>query len=813
MEILARDVRYALRLLARSPGVTAAALVALALGTGVNTALFSIVNTVLLRPLPFPDAHQLLQVWRTELPRLQFGSVSFPRYVDWRSRNRVFQESGAWVPRAMTMTGREQPERVVGARASASLFRTLEVPPVAGRYFTDDEDRPGGARVAVLGENFWARRFGREPGVLGSSITLDGTPHVIVGIAPAILTEMWRVDAWTPLAMEVDQTRRGANELLFVGRLKDGMSRADALIGLDELAREMQRDYPGSDSYGFYTLTLQEVLTRGPAQALWILLGATAVVLLIACANVANLLLARAVVRQREMAVRTALGAPGWRLIRQLLTEGMLLGLIGGALGLGLALLLLKLFAVVAPPSFPRLGAIGLDARVLAFATLVATMTGVLAGTIPALQASRTAPADTLRDSTARGATSGRVRGISRVIVASEIALAVVLVAAAGLTVFSLQRLSRQDLGIDGQNVLTFSVNLPPPDTDGGPLETVFSRVVDFVQAFEGRLATLPGVRAVGAINMLPIASTGMNSPVRLPDRILRPEESPLAEFRTVTPGYFGAMGIPVLAGRGIEARDRVTGPPVAVINETLAAQLWPGQPLDAIVGRRIGSGWDEKGDGVPFWREIVGVSRDVRSRRPDQPPDAEIYVPHAQFSTPTMIYVLRAAGPPEALAPVVRSALADMDPDLPMASIRRFDEVVAQATRNSQLYSALTAIFGLLAAALAVVGIYSVMSYSVAQRTRELAIRTALGASSEGVVGLVLREGLWLSAIGIAVGLAASAGASQLMRSLLYQVSPTDPLVLALTSAGVAAAAGAGVLVPAVRASRVDPAAVLRGE
>ncbi len=813
METFAQDVRYALRLLIRSPGVTAAALIALALGTGVNTALFSIVNTVLLRPLPFPDAHQLLQVWRTELPRLQYGSVSFPRYVDWRSRNRVFQESGAWRPGALTMTGREQPERVAGGRATASFFRTLAAPPAAGRYFSDDEDRPGGAKVVVLGEPFWARRFGRDPGVVGSTITLDGSPHVVVGIAPAIFTELWRVEAWTPLAMEVDQTQRGANALLFVGRLEDGMTAEEAQAGLRELAAEMERGYPGTDFYGFYTLTLQEVLTRGPGQALWILLGATGVVLLIACANVANLLLARAVVRQREMAVRTALGAARWRLTRQLLTEALLLGAIGGALGLGLAAGLLHLFAIIAPPSFPRLAAIGLDLRVLGFATFVATATGVLAGVIPALHTTGAAPADTLRDSTARGATSGRVRRLSRALVASEIALAVVLVSMAGLTVLSLQRLSRQDLGLDAHGVLTFSVNLPGPATDSGAVDTVVPRTVDFVHAFETRLSALPGVNAVGAIHMLPIASTGMNSPVRVPGQVIRPEESPLAEFRAVTPGYFGAMGIPVLAGRGIDPRDRSNTTPVAVINETLATALWPGQPLHAIVGRQIGSGFDEKGNGAPAWRQIVGVSRDVRSRRPDQPPDAELYVPHAQYSMPTMVYAIRAEGQPEALVPAIRRVLAEMDPNLPLASVRRFDDVVAQATRNPRLYSVLTGVFGLLAAMLAVVGIYSVMSYSVAQRRRELAIRSALGASREGVVALVMREGVWLSAIGIGIGLLGVAGASQVMRTLLYGVSPMDPVVLSLASAGIAAAAAAGVLVPAIRAARVHPATSLRSE
>ncbi|HUE89376.1 MAG TPA: ABC transporter permease [Vicinamibacterales bacterium] len=801
MDRLWQDIRYGTRLLIRFHGVTAAALLALALGTGVNIALFSIVNTVLLTPLPFPDADELVQVWRTELPRLQFGSASHPRYVDWRARNRVFEEMGAYSPAALTLTGRDAPERIGGGRATASFFRTLAAPPILGRYTADDEDTPGGPKVIVLGEQYWQRRFASDRDLLGQTLVIDGGPHTVIGIAPAAYTETWRADAWVPLARAVDQSTRGSNFLVVVGRLKEGFTIDHAQTGLSELAAEMSRDHP-NDRYGFFTMSLHDVLTRGPRQALWILLGATGLVLLIACANVANLILVRAVTRQREIAVRTALGAGHGRIVRQLVTETVLLALVGGMLGVGLAAGLLRIFALVAPANFPRLTAISLDGRVLAFSLMVAALTGLIAAVIPALHAARAQPSDALREGS-RGATAGRARTMSRLLVVGEIAMAVMLVAAAGLTIRSLQELIRQDLGLNTRGVLTFTVGI----TDARQNDT--DTLARFFDALESRIRALPGVESAGAINMLPIAQTGMNAPVRVPERVIPPEESPLAELRIATPGYFDATGIPVLAGRLPDARDLATGPPVVAINETLARELWPGEPPSAIIGRRLASGFDRD----DTWREVVGITRDVRSRRPDAPPDSELYVPFVQFPVSSLAFTVRTAGSPESLVPAIRSELAQLDPMLPMASVRTFDEVIAAATRNSRLYSVLTTLFGILAAALAIVGIYSVMSYTVAQRTRELAIRSALGASHGGLLRLVLREGFVMSAVGIAAGLAGAFGASQLIRALLYQVSPTDPFVFTLTAVAVAAAAALGYLVPAFRASGVEPAVALRAE
>ena len=801
MERSWQDIRYGVRLLIRFPGVTGAALLALALGTGVNTALFTIVNTVLLTPLPFPDADELVQVWRTELPRLQFGSASHPRYLDWRARNRVFDEMGAYSPGGLTLTGREAPERIGGGRATASFFRTLAAPPILGRYFTDDEDVPGGPKVIVLGEQYWQRRFARDPTLLGQTLTIDGERHTVIGIAPAAYTEMWRVDAWVPLARAVDQNTRGSNFLVVVARLSDGLAIDQAQAGLSELATEMTRDYP-DDRYGFLTMSLHEVLTRGPRQALWILLGATGLVLLIACANVANLILVRAVTRQREIAVRTALGAGHGLIVRQLVTETMLLAIVGGMLGVGLAAGLLRIFALAAPANFPRLSAISLDGRVLAFSLAVAALSGLIAAVVPALHAARSQPSDALREGS-RGATAGRARMMSRLLVMGEIAMAVMLVAAAGLTIRSLKELMQQDLGLNPHGVLTFTVGI----TDARQNDS--DALTRFFDDLESRIRELPGVESAGAINMLPIAQTGFNGPVRVPERIIPPEESPLAEGRVVTPGYFATVDVQLIAGRLPSAEHHAEAPPVIVVNQTLARELWPGVPPAAVVGRRMATGLERAGN----WREVIGVVRDVRSRRPDAPPDAEAYAPYAQAPVPSLAFTVRSAGSPEALVPAIRAQLGQLDPTLPMASVRTFDEVIAAATRNSRLYSVLTAIFGILAASLAIVGIYSLMSYTVAQRTRELAIRAALGASHRGLLRLVLREGFIMSAVGIAAGLAGAFGASQLIRALLYQVSPTDPFIFTLTAVAVAGAAVLGYLIPAFRASRVEPAVALRSE
>jgi putative ABC transport system permease protein len=796
-----RDLRQGFRLLFRAPGFAVTAILTLALGIGATTALFTVVNAVLLEPLPFPDSNRLIQVWRSELPALTYGSASYPRYLDWRSHQRVFTDLGSWSPRGFTIAGAEGPERVAGAMASASFFTVVGAPPVIGRYFDDDDDRRGAAKVAVISEGLWHRRYQGSPAALGASALIDGEPHTIVGVAPAGFTEVWRQDLWIPVGQVADPTNRGSNFLLSFGKLRDGMSLDGARRGLQDLAAQMSREH-AIDKYTFTARPVHEVITENVTRGLSLLLGATGLLLLIACTNVANLLLARSVVRERELAVRASLGAGRRRLFGQVMGETIALGVMGSVVGIALAWALLRVFVTLAPVNFPRLAAITLDTRVLLFSLVVAVVAGLVAGLAPAIHLLRSDLNAVIRSGGNRGATAGRARAASRLLVISEVALALALVTTAGLMVKSLLRLQAQDLGFMKSAVLTFGVGLPPFVASGS--EAVWR----FQSQFAERVRALPGVREVSAINMLPIASTGSNGPVRRADQVDEREGVQVTEYRVVMDGYFTTMGIPVLAGRSHDQRDRLGMPRVVLVNEALASRLWPGRDLSAVLGQHV-----RLGGTTGETNEVVGVVANIRSRRPDAPPDPEVYIPFNQLPSPSLTYVVRAEGDPAALTGQIRGTLAQMTPHVALAAVRTLDEVVANATRTSGLLSWLSVLFGVLAAALAILGIYSVMSYTVAQRERELAIRAAVGATRASLLSMVLREGLILSGAGIAAGALLAFAASGVLRSLLYQVSATDPIVFAASAVGLAAIALAGYLVPAARASRVEPVVALRSE
>jgi putative ABC transport system permease protein len=803
MSAILRHARYHLRTLARTPGFAVTAVLTLALGIGATTALFTVVNAVLLQPLPFPDSTRLVRIWRSELPNLTFGAASLARFADWRSRQQAFTDIGAWSPRGLTMTTSEGPERVNGATGTASLFRVLGAAPVLGRWFSDEEDTPGGNRVALISEGLWQRRFRGSSQVIGTDVILDGEKHTIVGVVPASYGEVFRFDLWVPLAAAPNPAERGNNFLQPVGRLKDGYDLAAARRSMNDMAVLVRRDHP-EDRYTFTLWSLHDVVTDGSVRGLWVLLGATSLLMLIACANVTNLLLARAVVQERDLAIRSSLGAGRSRLLGLVLGETLTLGALGAALGLLLAWMLLRVFVAQAPVNFPRLSAIRLDGTVLLFTTLVAIVAGVVAGLAPALHLLRPDLNGVLRAGATRGATAGRARAASRLLVVSEVALALALVTTAGLMVKSLLNLQSQDLGLTPARVLTFGVGLPPEVAKDA------AAVVRFVETFEDRIRALPGVTHAGAINLLPIQQTGFNSNVSRPDQNVPPETQPIAEMRVVTPTYFDAIGMRIVAGRALDARDRTGATPVVVINEALAAVLWPKLPLSDVVGQRIRTGWDS---GTRA-REVAGIVANVRSRRPDSPPFSEMYAPIAQASSAAMVYVVRSdGGDPATLTAPIRAALAEIDPQLPMSAVRTFDDVVTSSTRTSSLLSWLSALFGGLAAALAILGIYSVMSYTIAQRERELAIRAAVGADRSSLLAMVLREGFLMSAAGIAAGAVIALAASSVLRSLLYGVSATDPGIFVSAALGLAAVAMAGYLVPAARASRVEPVVALRSE
>jgi putative ABC transport system permease protein len=800
MDRLIQDLRYALRTFIRQPVVTVTAIAALALGIGANTAVFSVVYGVLLKPLPYPDPDALIYV-HDSYPAVRFASVGFAKYLALREGNRTLDALGAMAPVGLTLTGAgAEPEQVPGSRVSADLFRTMRVEPLHGRWFAADEDQPGGAPVIVLGHALWARRFGADPRVVGSPITIDGQARTVTGVMPPGFTYPGRTEAWVPLAMSAAPTNT-SNFLRLVGRLRPGTSVEQARADLETVTAAFN-DERGL-TRGIMVWRLHDITVESNRRTLLVLQGAVAFVLLIACANVANLLLARSVARRRELAIRTALGAARWRIVRQLLTESVLLSIVGAGTGLVLAGWLLRLFKALAPATFPRAASLQIDSGVLVFTVAVAVLTGLLFGVAPARRGIRTDPNDALRDASGRGASSASGRGASRTLVVAEVSLAVVLVVGAALMVKSLVRLQRQDTGFRAENVVTFDLNLPRARYETDRIVTAaYERLMEEIR-------TVPGVQAAGAINHVPLVRFGFNGAVVIEGQPQAPsDKTPVVELRVVMPGYFDAMGVPVRAGRGLTAQDTAAGQPVVVINEAMARQFWPGQNP---VGARIRPPFLDTGS---RWFEVVGVVGDVRSWTLRTPPVPECYTPFAQAPVAALSPVIRTGDiPVEAVLPAIRQRIAAIDPALPLVRVQTLTTVIEQAAGDSRLSSVLTTVFALLAAVLATVGIYSVISYSVAQRHREIGIRVALGADSRRITRLVLGEGLLLAGIGVGLGALAAIGLTRTLGTMLYEVSPTDPAVLAGTVGGVVLVALAASYLPARRATRVDPAIALRAE
>jgi putative ABC transport system permease protein len=796
-----RDLRLAFRTLLRAPAFGVTVIVTLALGIGATTALFTVVNAVLLDPLPFPASRQLVQVWRSELPALTYGSASYLRYLDWRQHQRAFSDIGALAPRAVTVSGGDAPERANGAVASASFFKVVGAAPALGTWIRDVDDRPGGERVVVISHGYWTRRFGGAENVIGQTLTIDGQPYSIIGVAPASYAEVFAQDLFLPLTTTAASTNRDSNFLQSFGRMREGGTIDSARRSLSDLAAEMTRQH-AIDKYGFTARPLHEVVTERASEGLWVLLGATSLLLLIACANVANLLLARSVQRQREMAIRASLGGTRARLVGQVCAEAVAIGACASVVGAGLAWGIVRAFIALAPANFPRLGAIAIDWRVLAFAGGVALMTALVAGLAPMWSLLRWDMNTATRGDGGRAITSARARAASRALVIVEMSLAFALVAAAGLLAKSIMRLDAQDLGFTRQPVLTFGVGLPPFAASDN---AAFARVHgDFLT----ELRSLTGITNAAAINLLPIARTGSNGPVRKAEDPNGPGV-PVTEFRCVTDGYFETMDMRLLAGRAIDARDKQGTTPVTVVNEVVATRLFPGVPLAQVVGRGVRIGWL----GGLTVSEVVGVSASVRSRRPDAQPDPEVYVPFAQVPTAAMSYVVRSAGDVSAMTAPIREALGRVAPGVPLATVRTLEDIVSTSTRMSRLISWLSVVFAALAAALAVLGVYSVLSYAVAQRTREFAIRSAVGATRGTLVASVMREGALLSGVGIAGGIGLALLSSGLLSRLLFGVSTRDAFVFGAAAIGLATVAAAGYFIPATRASKADPIGALRGE
>ena len=808
---LLRDLSFAARMLWKSPGFTAVAVMAVALGVGANTTIFSCVNALLLHPFAYETTDRVAMVWERGLNESNSrNSVSPANYADWRGQTKVFEELAAYNSQYFSLNEGEQPERVPGARVTPGLFRVLAVGAERGRTFTEEEGQPGANPVVLIKHSLWRERYGSDPDIVGKSVRVDGRDRTVVGVMPQDFDfPLNGGELWAPLAFEPKEAQsRSSHYLQVAGLLRPGVSveQADAEVrGVAERARQLYPETNGGRTA--FAESLTDSFTRGPKPYLIVLLGAVGFVLLIACANVANLLLVRASGRQRELAVRTALGASRWRLIRQLLTESLLLALLGGAAGLLVSVWGIEFIAKGMPPTFtkyiPGWKNMGIDLRVLLFTFGASVATGVVFGIVPALQATRTNLNESLKEGGQKGAAGGIRRNRMRsMLVVAEIALSLVLLAGAGLMVRSFVEMMSADLGVRPEGVLTLQMSLPRA---GYPEP---AQRAQFYEQLVERVRAVPGVASAGVINYVPMDRSGnSSSQFHVEGEPAPPQDRrPYANYVVVSPGYFEAAGARLLRGRGFGGGDDERAPRVCVVNESLARRHFPAG--DA-VGRRIVISDDEG----PW--EIVGVSADVKNEDLDEQAELEFYRPLRQDPWYTMALVVRAGqgATPAGLAPSVRGEVRALDAGLPVYNVRTMQDVVDEAVSPKRLTMFLMAFFAAGALVLAAVGLYAVMSYVVAQRRHEIGIRLALGAQGGDILRLVLTQGLVLTLAGLGLGLVGALMLTRVMASILYGVSATDPLVFGGVALALAGSALLACYLPARRATRVDPMVALRYE
>jgi putative ABC transport system permease protein len=810
LEDFARDIRYGVRALRRTPAFTIVAILTLALGIGANTAIFSVVNTVLLKPLPYPDADRLTFVWeRNTAIGADRDLVAPPNYLDWKSRNAVFADLGAYQIAGFALTGSGEPERLTTVAMSSSLFGVLGVEAAIGRTFTNAEEA-GRERVVVLSHQHWQRRFGGNPSIVGNAITLNDARYTVVGVMPPgfKFPEGIPVDLYSPVVfMENELKGRRTHSLTVIGRLKPGISLEQAAENMTTISRALAAEDPGSNP-DVSLIGAHDLLVEDVRLGLVVLLATVGLVLLIACANVANLLLVRANTRRAEMAVRAAVGAGRQRLIRQMLTESVLLSAIGAALGIAAAWWVLGALVRVSPPDLPRIDQVSIDTTVLLLVTAVAVLTGIGFGLAPALQTSGTSLVEATQESRVK-----RHHGRSTLVVA-EIALSLVLLAGAGLMLRSLLNAQRIDLGFQSAGVLTGQLFLPANRYPVDPVQyralppgarPDVSKPAAFITRLVDRMAAIPGVESAAAVSSLPLNPVGIDydMPVIVQGRPQpRPGEEPQADLRIVTPGYFRTMRIPLISGRAFDEHDGPAGAPVIIINETMARQMFAGENP---VGRRL----------LLYGRarEIVGVVGSVRHHGFNRDPRPEMILPNEQFQFGGMTLVARSHLDPAALGAAIAREVHALDPELPLARVHTLDDYLATSVSQPRFTTWLLIAFAIVAMLLALVGVYGVMSYAVTQRTREIGVRIALGADRQDVVWMVVGHGMILAGLGIAAGLAGAAAGTRLMADLLFGVTATDPLTFALAAAALGFASLVAAYVPAWRASRVAPATALRSE
>jgi predicted permease len=799
MSDLLQDIRYGLRRLWKAPGFTLAVVLVLALGIGATTAIFSVIDAALLRPLPYPEAERLVAVYGPGQ-----NPFSFPQYLDWKRDTEVFADLGTYWKTTYTLTGAGEPELLRVGQMSASVPRMLGVVPRVGRLFTPAEDLTGSERVILLSEGLWRRRFGGDPRILGRTLTLGAQPYTVIGIippgrrstVPTALAAAQELDAWTSLRLNEKNAPRDMQFLDVLGRLRPGLGLAQAEKRTVSFARGL-KEAVGTDQD--VELVPLERLVIGNARPLLIALaGAVAMVLLIACTNVANLLLARAAVRRREIAVRAALGAARGRLVRQLLVESLLLALLGGGAGVLVAWAGVAGLRALGPGSVPRLAEATVDAKILGFALVLSLCTGLLFGLLPALRASRADLGEVMKEGgrgTAGGPARERLRGT---LIVAEVALSFALLIGAGLLLRSLERLLAVDKGFDAEHVMTSYLLLPFNSYPEGHQQAAFFREV------RERVQALPGVQAAALVSDIPLGG-GSNGGFAIEGREYPRGKEPFAEKRIASPGYFDVLSIPVLAGRVFSERDIAGAPPVVVVNQALAQRYFPGEsPL----GKHVDFRWETRG-----MQEIVGVVGDVREQALDQPARPAIYIPYAQRPAEWANLLVRTTGDPNGIVPSLRRVVAELDRNLPLAEVRTLEDVEAAGLADRRLAMALFGVFSGLSLVLAALGLYAVISYMVVQRRQEIGIRMALGARTEQVVRSVLRQGMALIGIGVIVGAIAALWLGRFLAGLVFGVGTTDPITFGSVALLLATTALLASMIPALRAAHVDPASVLRSE
>jgi putative ABC transport system permease protein len=796
------DIRFALRQLLKSPGFAIVAILTLGLGIGACTAIFTVVNSVLLKPIEYPESENLVVVNETKLPEFPTFAVSPANFRDYAKLD-AFENSYASRGQGYVLTGNGEPQRLTALRVTGNYFATLKVEPALGHAFGPAEDVPGKENVVVLSHGFWQRQFAGDPAVIGQSITLNGTPFTITGVMPKTFRRGTKIELWTPLAFNEQQwANRGGHDLAMVARLKPGVTVAQAAVQVETLAHRLAEQYPDTNKqWGALVIPILENNTRNVRTALFTLLGAVGVLLLIACANVANLLLARATTRQREFSIRAALGAGRRRLVKQLLTESMVLGILGGALGLLIGQWGLAALLAIAPSYLPRLQEISLDGRALGFTFGLVLLTSLGFGLVPALQGMKVNLVNALKDGARGSGDGGHRHWLRSSLVVLEIALAVILLSGAGMLMRSFARLVHTSPGFDPKGALWMSIGLPGRKYDTN------EKQVAAADALLERVRRLPGVTSAGLGNVMPYTGSDYILGLEIEGRAVAQSDLPNINYYSVSPDYFKSMGIPLLRGRDFTPADRANTPRVVIVSQSLANQYFPGQdPL----GKRI----NVTDDDTPVWREIVAVVGDIKNESVDQVTQPQVYETFAQAPSNSMQFAVRTSlGDPTTLASALRGEVYAFDPGQPVTALEPMTNRVAQSMDQQRFAATLFSVFSGIALLLAAIGIYGIMTYAVSQRTQEFGVRLAIGASRQDILGLVLSGASRLILFGIAAGVAGALATARVIQSLLFNTSARDPLVLGVISLLLAGVALIACLVPARRATRVDPMVALRNQ